>query len=185
MTGFLLALIATVLVGFGARDQVLVAGFSARQGQRPALLLVGLLSAAVAAGGALWLAGAFAAGLAAPVRTMLAVLALGLAGIEMLLTRPGPRPAEPTESLGAFALVLLAGQLTDAARFLLMALSLASVLPGAAGLGGALGGMAVVAIGWAGGQALLDLPLVRIRRWLGGALLIAAAVLVAVFRQAG
>jgi hypothetical protein len=185
MTGFLLALMATFLAGFGGRDQVLVAGFVERQGQRPALLLVALVSAVIAAAAALWLAGSFAPQLAAPVRRMLAVLALGLAALEMLFTRPRKRLAEPTQSLGAFGAVLLAQQLTDASRFLLFAISVASILPGAAGLGGALGGAAVVLVGWIGGQALLDLPLVQIRRWLGGALLVLAVGLFATFRLAG
>ena len=185
MTGFLLAMIATFLAGFGARDQVLVATFAERQGQRPALLLVALASAVVAAAAAIWLAAAFAPELTAPVRRMLAVLALGLAALEMLLSRPHRRPDEPTQSLGAFGIVLLAQQLTDASRFLLFAISVASILPGAAGLGGALGGAAVVVVGWGGGRALLDLPLLRIRRWLGGALLVLAAGLVVLFRMTG
>lgn len=185
MTGFLLALIAIFVAGLGARDQVLIATFAARQGQRPALLLVALVSVALAAAAAIWLAGAFAPGLTIPVRRMLAVLALGLAAIEMIVSWPRRAPAEPTQSLGAFGIVLLAQQLTDASRFLLFALSVASIWPGAAGLGGALGGGAVVLVGWAGGQALLDLPLVRIRRWLGGALLVLAVGLFAAFRLAG
>jgi hypothetical protein len=105
---------------------------------------------------------------------MLAAMALGVAALEMLVWRVRAVPAEPTRSLGAAGLVLLGLQLTDAARFLLFAIVVASLLPGAAGLGGALGGMVVVAIGWAGGQALIDLPLARWRRWLGGALLVLA-----------
>jgi Ca2+/H+ antiporter, TMEM165/GDT1 family len=185
MTGFLLAMIATFLAGFGGRDQVLVATFADRQGQRPALLLVALVSAVLAAGTAIWLAGAFAPGLTLPVRRMLAALALGLAALDMLLIRPRTSPQEPTQSLGAFGIVLLSQQLMDASRFLLFAISLASILPGAAGIGGALGGAAVVTLGWAGGRSLLDLPLVRIRRWLGGLLLVLAAGLVVFFRVTG
>lgn len=183
MIGFLLAMISTVLAGFGGRDQILVATFADRQGQRPALLLVALVSAVLAAGAAIWLAQAFAPQLAPPVRRMLAALALGLAALDMLLTRARGTPLEPTQSLGAFGIVLLAQQLLDASRFLLFAISVASILPGAAGLGGAIGGAAVVSIGWAGGRALLDLPLVRIRRWLGGALLLLAAGLIFGLRQ--
>ncbi|MFN3516282.1 MAG: hypothetical protein ACK4YM_03865 [Novosphingobium sp.] len=174
MTGFLLAFTATILAGLGARDQVLVAAIAARLGQRFSLLLIGMTSAALAAAGAVWLAGSFAPRLPPAARQMLAALALALAALEMLLWRVRPAPAEPTRSLGAFGVVLLGLQLTDAARFLLFAIVVASLLPGAAGLGGALGGMVVVAIGWAGGQGLLDLPLARWRRWLGGALLVLA-----------
>lgn len=182
MTGFLVAFIATFLLGVGARDQVLIAGLSARQGQRPALLVIALASAALAALAAMWLASSFAPQLAPPARRMLAILALALAALEMIVLRPKAAPHEPTNSLGAFAAVLLAMQVLDAARFVLFAIAVASILPGAAGLGGALGGMAVVAIGWAEGQALLDLPLARIRRWLGAAVLLAAAVLVFTYR---
>lgn len=177
MTGFLLAFIATILLGLGARDQMLVAGLAARQGQRPALLLVGMVSAVLAAGAMQWLAQGFAAELSPRARWMLAVLALGLAALEMIVLRPKPAPAEPTASLGAFALVLLTVQLTDAARFLLFAIVVAAVLPGAAALGGALGGMAVVAIGWAAADLLPGLPLARTRRGLGLALLGGAAML--------
>lgn len=184
MTGFLLAFIATVLAGLGARDQMLVAAIAARLGQRFSLLLIAMASAALAAAGAVWLAGSFAPMLPPAARQMLAVLALALAALEMLLWRIRAAPAEPTQSLGAFSVVLLGLQLTDAARFLLFAIVVASLLPGAAGLGGALGGMVVVAIGWAGGQALLDLPLARWRRWLGGGLLVLALVLGFTFRMA-
>ena len=182
MTGFLLAFIATLLLGVGARDQMLVAGLAARHGQRPGLLLVGLASAGVAAAAAVWLAGSFAPLLEPPARRMLAVLAVGLAALEMIVLRPKSAPAEPTHSLGAFAAVLLAQQVLDAARFVLFAIVVASMLPGAAGLGGALGGMAVVAIGWAIGPALFDLPLGRVRRWLGLILLVAAGALFAAMR---
>lgn len=182
MTGFLLAFIATILLGSGARDQLLVAGLAARQGQRPALLLVALASAGLAAVAAVWLAGSFAPHLEPAARRMLAVLALGLAALEMIVLRPKAVPAEPTESLGAFAAVLLAQQIFDAARFVLFAIVVASMLPGAAGLGGALGGMAVVAIGWAGGEGLLALSLGRLRRWLGLALLAVAGTLFALCR---
>lgn len=177
MVGFLLALIATALLGLGARDQVLVAGIAARQDQRPAILLVALGCAAIAAAAAVWLASSFAPLLEPPARRMLAVLALGLAAIEMIALRPKPAPLEPTQSLGAFGTVLLAQQLFDAARFVLFAIVVASILPSAAGLGGALGGMAVVAIGWAGGANIPQLPLSRIRRWLGLAMLVAAVTL--------
>lgn len=175
-------MLATVIVGVGARDQMLVAALSARLGQRPALLLVALASSVLAAGAAFWLAGRFAPQLDAPTQRMLAVLALGLAALEMLLLRPRALPAEPTQSLGAFATVLLAQQVLDAARFLLFAIVVASPFAVAAGLGGAIGSMAVVAIGWAAAGDLLALPLRSIRRWLGGALLIVALGLFVVFR---
>lgn len=182
MTGFLLAFLAIVVAGTGARDQLLIAALAARQGQRPALLLVAAASAALAAGAALWLAASFAPQLASPARQMLAVLALALAAVEMIALRSRRVPVEPTQSLGAFAVVLLALQLTDAARFVLFAIAVASLLPGAAALGGALGGIAVAAIGWAGGAEWLAQPLQRVRRGLGVVLLIVAGTLGLVLR---
>ncbi len=172
MSGFLFALVAALLAGFGARDQTIVAGIAARHGGRVAVLLVALCSTVVAAGGAVWLAAAFAPQLTPPAQTMLAVLALGLAALDLLLSRRPKPPKEPTHSLGAFGIVLLAQQLTDASRFLLFAIAVASVMPLAAGLGGALGGMAVVTLGWLGADDLLRLPLAAVRRWLGAALLL-------------
>jgi hypothetical protein len=182
MTGFLVAFIATLLLGAGARDQLLIAGLAARQGQRPAVLAIALVSAALAALAALWLASSFAPQLEAPVRRMLAILALAFAALEMILLRPGAVPIEPTNSLGAFGVVVLSLQIFDAARFLLFGIVVASMVPGAAGLGGALGGMAVVAIGWAAGQSLLDLPLQRLRRWLGATLLLVVGGLLMFYR---
>lgn len=183
MTGFLIAFIVTVLLGLGARDQMLVAGLAARQGQRPALLIVAMLSAALAAIAAVWLASNFAPLLAPPAQRMLAVLALGLAALEMLLLRPRRAPDEPTQSLFAFGVVLLAQQVLDAARFVLFAIVVASRLPIAAGLGGALGGIAIVTLGWAGGAMLDRYRLPTVRRWLGGALLACAAALFFAFRR--
>lgn len=183
MFGFLLGFIATILIGCGARDQVLVAALAARQGQRPALLLVAIACAVLAALGAIWLAASFAPLLPSPARRILAVLALGLAALEMIVLRPKVAPAEPTPSLGAFGVVLLAMQLTDAARFVLFAIVVASILPGAAALGGALGGVVVVTFGWAAGQVLLDQPLRLVRRWLGAGLLLVAVVLFWLLRQ--
>lgn len=182
MTGFLLAFIATLVLGLGARDQMLIAGLAARQGQRPALLLVALASVALSAATMQWLARGFAAELEPAARWMLGVLALGAAALEMIALKPKRPPSEPTASLGAFGLVLLATQLTDAARFLLFAIVVAAVLPGAAALGGALGGMAVIAIGWAAADLLPGLPLARIRRGLGLVLLVLAIGLVFTYK---
>ncbi|WP_374527183.1 hypothetical protein [Novosphingobium sp.] len=171
MAGFLFALLACVVAGIGARDQLIVAGLSARQGRRVTALVVALASAAGTAWVASWAAREMGLRVDAPTRQMLAALVLGIAALEMLLIRPGRVPEEPTDSLGAFALVLFAQQLTDATRFLLFAIAAASGTPGAAGLGGAIGGAVVVLAGWIGGEDLLTLRLTGIRRVLGLVLL--------------
>ena len=177
MSGFLFAFIALLVTGIGARDQLLVAALSARRGQRPAALLVGMasagLTAVIAAGGA---------ALVIPLlngnaRLLLAALALGLAGAEMLIARAVPAPREPTDSLGAFALVLFVQQLTDAARFVLFGIAVATgaILPAA--VGGAAGGAGVVAVGWIAAGVLANRDLRALRRGLGGAVLLVAAAL--------
>lgn len=179
MSGFLFAFLATLIAGIGARDQLTLAGLAARHGQRPALLAIAVLSGIATSAIAAWAAltvlpmlGGNSAG-----GRILTAIALGLAGAEMLL--PGSRrvPDEPTQSLGATGIVLFAHQLTDAARFVIFALAVATAAPIAAAIGGGAGSVAVVAIGW---LAAGDLPLRQVasaRRIGGAVLLIVAAVL--------
>lgn len=174
MSGFLFALLAVFVAGIGARDQLLVAALSARQGARPMALLVALLCV-VASGG---IAASFA-DLALPrmgpvQRQIFAALALGLAALEMLLARKTRVPDEPTHSLGAFAIVLFAQQLTDAARFLIFAIAAGTSAVVPAGLGGMVGGAGVVAAGWLGGEQMLARNLGPVRRGLGLLLLLVA-----------
>ncbi|EQB17776.1 hypothetical protein, partial [Novosphingobium lindaniclasticum] len=136
MPAFYLTLITVLLAGFGARDQMTIAGLSARQGQRPGVLLVALLSAVSTAALAAWLAGLMLGQLPPPARAIFAAIALGLAGLESLIVVPRRRPAEPTNSLGALLLVLLASQITDAARFLIFGMGVGMAAPLAAGAAG-------------------------------------------------
>ena len=176
MSGFLFAFIACLLAGIGARDQLTVAGLAARQGQRPLLLAVAVLTSVATAGIAAWagfmvlpiLAGNTNGGL------ILAALATAFAGGEMLLLRSKRLPDEPTQSLGATAIVLTAHQLTDAGRFFVFALAVATAAPIPAGLGGAVGGAMAVTSGWIAGEAL-PARQVGIVRWVIGALLLVLA----------
>ena len=172
MAGFLFGLLAALITGVGARDQALIAGLSERQGARPAVLLIGLVCAVLSSAAAGW-AGQISAPLLVPAaRTWLVAMATGLAALEMLFLRPARKPAEPTNSLGAFAAVLLAQQLTDAARLLIFALAAASSVPPLAALGGGIGSAVTLITGWSAGAALGAWRLGRARRWLGGALLL-------------
>ena len=183
MSGFLLALLTTVIAGFGARDQMLVAGLahqpsgqqggrqdelqSSRAGARPAVLLVALITALGTAAAAGWAGFTIAPLLVPRARTLLVAMALGLAALELMLIRPGRRAEEPTASLGAFAIVLVAQQLTDAARLLVFVMAASSAVPQLAAAGGMLGGAATVTVGWLAGSGLAHWPLIRIRRGLG------------------
>ena len=95
-------------------------------------------------------------------------------GSLLLLIRSRAAPAEPTRSLGAMALVLFAGQITDAARFFVLALAVATGAPVLAAMGGALGSGAVLTAAWALGGGWERLPLRAIRLASSGAFLIAA-----------
>ena len=108
-------------------------------------------------------------------RLIFAALALAFAGAEMLVFSARRMPDEPTQSLGATAIVLSAHQLTDASRFLILAIAAATHAPISAGLGGALGGTGVVLAGWLAAGSLPKRQLSMIRRSVGAGLLILAA----------
>ena len=171
MAGFLFALLATVIAGVGARDQMLVAELAHRhggkQGRRPAVLLTALAAALASAAVAGWAGAALAPLLAPHARGLLVAMALALAALELLFIRPRRRLEEPTASLGAFAIVILAQQVTDAARLLVFVIAANSALPRTAIAGGMLGCAGTVAAGWLAGPELVRLPLVAVRRRLG------------------
>ncbi|PNU04057.1 hypothetical protein [Novosphingobium guangzhouense] len=183
MPAFYLTFIAAMLAGIGARDQITIAGLALAQGRRPAVLIVaivtGVLSAAFAGWAAHWMLGQ----LPPPARSIFAGLALALAGIESMVLAPRRGLREPTNSLGALALVLLAHQATDAVRFVVFGLGVGLAGPWPAGVGGALGSAVLVTFAW-GQPGFFEKPALRlIRRVTGAALLLAAAVIV--FRQFG
>ena len=168
MIGFYFTFLAVILASLGARDQSLLAALSRHHGQRPAALIgagaVTILSAALAA----WLAQAVAPLLAPEARAFLAGLALLFAGGESLLLVPRRVPREPSRSLAALAIILTSQQLTDAARFLVFGIAIATGATIPAGGGGALGGLVAVGAAWAW-PALFTDPRIRIARRLVGA----------------
>lgn len=174
MPAFYLTLIAVLLAGIGARDQVTVAGLVARQGQRPGILVIALASATATACVAAWAAGLMLAELPPPARAIFGAIALGMAGLESMVLAPRPGPREPTHSLGALLLVLSMQQATDAARFLVFGMGVALAGPLAAGAAGVLGGCLLVIFAWIWPQRL-DNPAARwIRRSVGAMLAVAA-----------
>ncbi len=177
MSGFLFTLIAVVLAGIGARDQLTVAALAQRLGTGSQLLsaiAVSVASAALAA----WAAIAIAPLLAPQARMLLAAMALAMAGGESLLLSLAKVPQEPTRSLGALAIVLFAHQLTDAARFLVFAIAMATAAPFSAGLGGAVGGAIVVTAGWLAPD-LAGRPQLRTARRVIACVLLGVAALLA------
>ncbi|MFA9200550.1 MAG: hypothetical protein ACEQR8_05085 [Cypionkella sp.] len=173
MAAFLLALAAVFAVSLGGRDQLLAARLAQRLGKGGGLLAVGALAStgsalAMAAAGlamALVLPGAAA--------DMLVAIALLVASIELAWHRRPRLPDEPTRSLFATFLVLLARQLGDAARFCVFAFA-AGGSAWLAGIGGALGGTAALALAVALAGELEAWPLRAIRLALAAVLLVAA-----------
>lgn len=110
-------------------------------------------------------------------RGMFVALALGLAAFELAWPIRVTKPAEPTRSLFALILVLLSRQVTDAGRFVALAVIVATAAPLLGGIGAALGGLLGTSLSWTAGDALESrVPLRAIRR--GLALLALAAALV-------
>ncbi len=177
MSSVFLAFAAVLLTSMGGRDQLLVAQLSARLQRRVSLLVVGCMAAivtALAMGWAGHLAGQILPNSGKP---MLAAFALLCAAVELAWPIRPRNVQEPTRSLFAITVVILARQLGDAGRFLVFAVAAATPDPYLAGAGGALGGCAAITLGWLMQDRLLaDLPLRASRRFMAAIVLIAALV---------
>ncbi|HZU64675.1 MAG TPA: hypothetical protein VFF98_13415 [Novosphingobium sp.] len=175
MNGLLFAFVLALLAGIGARDQMTVAALSAGLGRHAGLLLVALATAALACAAAAWAAGEMAPVLGEGLRLPVASFAMVAAGLESLLLGPRRAPKEPTRSLSAAAIVLLADQILDAARFLVLAMALVTHSPAACAVGGALASAAVLGLAWLeGGRVLGARRLLRRLRLAAGAVLLLA-----------
>lgn len=175
MDSFLFPLVTVFLASLGGRDQILVAQLSHGRGQPSQLLALAIAVSAVSAVAMAMAGSSIAAIMPAAARQMLVALALLFAALELFWPVSVKRASEPTRSLGAIGLVLLAWQIKDAARFAIFAFAAATVLAPMAALGGALGAAAALFIGWNMGDALeRRLPLRIIRAVLGCGILIVA-----------
>jgi hypothetical protein len=171
MGAFYLTFVAVLLSGIASRDQVTIAALTRAQGQRLGVLVTALVCAAVTCAIAAYAAAQFLATLPNPARPILAGIAIGLAGLESLILSPNANPREPTHSLGALGLVLLAHQATDAARFTLFGLAIGMGAPLAAGLGGGLAGLILVGAAWMFSHVFTARPIRLLRRLVGAVLL--------------
>ncbi len=175
MSAFYLALLAVLVSGIGARDQITVAGLARHHGARPGILFSAIVVVLGTAAFAGW-----AATLMIPVmqpnpRVFLCAMTLVFAAAELLLMAPKPPQGEPTHSLGALTIVLLSQQLTDAARFVVFGIAVAMNAPLQAAAGGALGGMALMGWAWVAPQQVLHPRLRMVRRIVGVLLVLIAA----------
>lgn len=178
MDSFLFCLLLVFAIALGGRDQLIVARLSDALGQSfPLMLIAALTSVAVAAAMA-YLGATMVTILPERAQNMLVAFALAIAAFELAWPVKMRRIDEPTRSLGAIGGVLLFRQFGDAARFVVFAFAAAATYPWTAMIGGSLGGIAGVALGWMIGREALDrLPLFMIRRVFAVCLLIAAVVI--------
>ena len=173
MAAFLLALAAVFAVSLGGRDQLLAARLGARLDKTGGLLAAGTVASLVSSFAMATVGLAMALALPGAAADMLVAMALIVAAVELAWQRPARLPEEPTRSLFATFVVLLARQLSDAARFCVFAFA-AGGSAWLAGIGGALGGAAALALGFAVGNELVAWPLRPIRLVLAAILLVAA-----------
>ncbi|WP_390550463.1 hypothetical protein [Qipengyuania sp. MTN3-11] len=175
---FLIALVAAVLAGFGGRDQLLAAAIGERLGITKPLIGLALASSAATAILAAWFGGVIGSDLSDSAETMLVAIALLIVAAELVRWRPAILAREPTHSLGAMTVVLLARQIGDPPRLIVFALAAGGAVPMATGIGGAVATVAGMAVALAMGyDGLVRLPLATIRRVLSGLAFVAAIVI--------
>jgi len=170
MDSFLLCLILVFAIAMGGRDQGLVAHLSDAfakgpgKAQRPLpVLVLGCAGAAASAAVMAYAGASLAALLPQRAAEMLIAFALGIAAFELSWPVRLKPLREPTRNGIAVAIVLIWRQLGDAARFVVFALAAEALYPLTAFLGGAIGGIGAVAIGWSlGTERLSRMPL---RSW--------------------
>lgn len=167
MIPFYLTFVAVLLSGLTARDQVTIASVTRAQGRRRSVLAAGILISIATAAFAGWAASRFIPLMQPNARVFLCAMAVAFAGAESLLIAPRASGREPTHSLGAFALVTAFHQLTDAARFIVFGIAVATNSALTAGAGGALGGIALVGAAWTLPAIALDARARLARRLLG------------------
>ena len=172
LSGLLFALLAVFVASFGARDQTLVIELGRAQGRRPLRLAVAMLATACSTALAVWAGAQLLVTLAPKARALFGVMALVAAGAEMLVLGRRRAPQEPTHSLFAAWLVLMALQITDAARFLALALAVGTAAPVPVGVGAAAGAMAALGLGWLVPGLVTGPLLGRLRRGAGAILLL-------------
>jgi putative Ca2+/H+ antiporter (TMEM165/GDT1 family) len=176
VSSFLFGFALVLLVSLGARDQLLVARMAGRTG--PGLLVAGAVAATLSACLMAWAGQVVAVQLFPEAGKMLVAIALVVAAVELIWPIRQQAPREPTHSIFAAFVVLLARQIGDAGRFLVFAISAWTALPRLAAAGGALAGTAALLLGWTMGGALeSSLPLRLIRRVLAAVLFLAALVI--------
>ena len=181
MSAFFLTFLSVLLAMVAGREAVRVARLAAAGSGdgRSSLIAVAAICAVAGCAVAAWLAGSLADWLTPRQRGWLVAGALLLAALEVALLDPPARPSQPTRSLGAIALVLFAGVLTDAGGLLVLSLAVATGASALAATGGALAAAGVLSFAAFAGPDWERLPRRAMR--IGVALLLAAGAAVIAF----
>ncbi|MEP3050746.1 MAG: TMEM165/GDT1 family protein [Erythrobacter sp.] len=178
MDSFLLTMLLVFAIALGSRDQLLMARLSEKLGQPLALLALGGCIAIISAAVMVFAGSTLAALLPSRAADMMVAFALLAAAVELAWKVREEPIGEPTRSFFAIGIVLLARQLGDGARFVIFALACGANYPIAVGIGGALGGIAALCLGWVLGEELrAKIPLRWIRLGLAACLFAAALVI--------
>jgi len=126
---------------------------------------------------AAWLAGELAALLPSRQQNWFVAAALVLAALEVIFLDAPRVPREPTQSLGALALVLFAGVFADASGLLVLSLSMATGEPWLVASGGAVAVIGVMGAAVLAGSDWEKLPRLPLR-WSIGVLLLAGGAII-------
>ena len=177
MPPFFLAFLTVLLATVAGREAVRVARLAGGGVSSGGLLLAAAIGGMIFAGLAAVI-GYQMAPLLNPMGKLLVVaIALALAACEVLLLRAGKAPREPTLSVGAAALVLAGALVTGAAGLLVIAITLVTGEPVLAGVGGALGALAGLAVpAFAGAEWEARFPQ-GVMRWITSGHLFLAALM--------
>ncbi len=178
MDTFLFCLILTFAIAFGGREQLIIAQFADQAGRTAPLLSTGALCAGLTAAIMAYVGAGMAAILPQRAADMLVAFALAFAGLELFWPVKIKPMKEPTRSLVAIGAVVFVRQVMDAPRFLIFAFAAAATYPTTAMIGGALGGIAAVVLGWSAGLAALERFPLRWIRWSMAACMILAALFI-------
>ena len=163
MPTFFLAWAAVAICSLGSREQLLLARLVELRGGAVGLVAIALPAAALSAALMAWAGATVSALLPDAAKTMLVAFALLAAAVELAWPVREKTLREPTQSLFALLVVLVARQIADAARFLVFALAVASGMALLAAIGGALGGAASALLAVAAADDLPRWPLRTIR----------------------
>ena len=183
MTAFLLTFLSVALAMFAGREAVRVAQLAQGGVSLRSLLLAIAVAAVLAAALAAWLASGLETLVTGTARAWCVAGALALAALEVGLLTTTRVPQEPTASIGATTLVLLAGMATEASGLLVLSIALATGEGALAAAGGAMASAGVLGFAAIAGEDWERMPR-KILRWIVVLALVVAAGVVALVAPA-